>query len=85
MSRDQIVEELKNIMLSSDDSESNQKLVENCSLESELTGYFGLNSIGVLYIVISAEETFGIRFEGVGMADFVTLGDVVNYIEKKMK
>lgn len=84
MSRAEIIEELKEIMLSSDDSDTNKKLVAECSESSELTTYFGLNSIGVLYIVISAEETFGVRFEGVGMADFKTLGDVVDYIETHM-
>lgn len=47
-----------------------------------LTGDLGFSSVGMLYVVIGVEETFGIRFTGVGMADFKTVGDVVDYIEK---
>ena len=39
----------------------------------------------MLYTVIGIEEMFGIRFENVGMSDFKTLGDVVDYIEKALK
>ena len=53
---------------------------ENASLSEDL----GLNSVGVLYVVIGIEEMFGIRFDDVGFSDFETLGDVINYIEKKV-
>jgi acyl carrier protein len=36
-------------------------------------------------MVIAIEEEFGIRFENVGTADFETLGQVVDYIEAKLK
>ena len=45
----------------------------------------GLTSVGILYIVIAIEETFGIRFDDVGFADFQTVGDVVDYVEKKIQ
>ena len=51
--------------------------------ESELTGYFGLNSVGMIYMIIVIESEFGISFDDVGMSDFVTLGDVVRYIDKR--
>ena len=53
---------------------------ENASLSEDL----GLNSVGVLYVVIGIEEMFGIRFDDVGFGDFSTLGDVIDYIEKKL-
>lgn len=53
---------------------------ENVSLSEDL----GLNSVGVLYVVIGIEEIFGIRFDDVGFGDFSTLGDVIDYIEKKL-
>ena len=49
-----------------------------------LTTDMGLNSVGVLYVVIAVEEFFGIRFDDVGFADFHTVADVVDYIEKKL-
>ena len=39
--------------------------------------------MGVLYIAIGIEESFGIRFDDVGFGDFKTVGDVIDYIEKK--
>ena len=54
-------------------------LTEDTNLVSDI----GLTSVGVLYIVIAIEEFFDIRFDDVGFADFKTIGDVINYIEKK--
>lgn len=51
---------------------------------SELVFDLGLNSVGVLYIVIAIEEFFNIEFDNVGFGDFRTLGDVIDYIEKKI-
>lgn len=51
---------------------------------SELVSDLGLNSVGVLYIVIAIEEFFNIEFDNVGFGDFRTLGDVIDYIEKKI-
>ncbi len=51
---------------------------------SDLVTDLGLNSVGVLYIVIAIEEFFNIEFENVGFGDFKTLGDVIDYIEKKI-
>ena len=45
----------------------------------------GLNSVGILYVVIAIEEFFSIRFDDVGTGDFVTVGDVIDYIEKKVR
>lgn len=52
---------------------------------SDLTTDLGLNSVGLLYVVIAIEEFFGIRFDDVSFGDFRTVGDVVDYIEKKSK
>ena len=46
-----------------------------------LKGFFAIK----LYMVIAIEEEMDIRFENVGASDFETLGDVVNYIEAKLK
>ncbi len=53
--------------------------------DSHLVNDLGLNSVGVLYIVIAIEEFFGVEFEDVGFGDFATVGDVVDYIEQKQK
>ncbi len=80
MSRAEIFEKLKEIFSMITGSDEERELTE----QSNLTDDIGLNSVGVLYIVIGIEEMFGVRFEGVGVADFRSIGDVINYIEKKL-
>lgn len=52
--------------------------------DASITADVGLSSVGVLYVVIGIEELFNIRFEGVEFSDFRTIGDVLDYIEKKI-
>ena len=59
---------------------SEETMNESANLASDL----GLSSVGVLYVVIGIEEMFGIRFDDVGFSDFKTLGDVIDYIAKKV-
>lgn len=67
-------------MASGDESFDLSKCDDSTNLVTDL----GLNSVGILYVVIAIEEFFNIRFDDVGAADFVTVGDVINYIEKKV-
>ena len=83
MSRAEIIEKLKEILLTADDR--NREVICSCTEESKLTTDLGFSSVSMLYMVIAIEEEFGIRFENIGAADFVTLGDVVGYIEDKLK
>ena len=82
MSRNEIFEKLKEVLvmvmptLELGDAE----ITENANLANDI----GLSSVGVLYVVIAIEEFFGIRFDDVGFADFQTIGDVIDYIEKKI-
>ncbi|MBO4410839.1 MAG: acyl carrier protein [Lachnospiraceae bacterium] len=82
MTRTEIFNELKSILLSED--ERNRELLESCTEETELVSDLNLNSVGILYLVISIEETFQIRFENSGIADFRTVGDVITYIQSKL-
>lgn len=80
MLKNEITEKLKEIL----------SMVKGISIEelselnesSRLIEDVGLNSVGILYIVIGVEEMFGIRFENVGFNDFKTIGDVTSYIER---
>lgn len=58
--------------------------IDSLTEDSRLVDDIGLSSVGVLYIVIAIEEFFGIRFDEVGFADFATIKDVIDYIEKKV-
>lgn len=53
---------------------------ENITPESDLTADLEMTSMGLLYLVIAVEESFSIRFDDVGLADFKTVGDVIDYI-----
>ncbi|MBQ8197445.1 MAG: acyl carrier protein [Clostridia bacterium] len=52
--------------------------------DSNLVTDLGLSSVGVLYVVIAIEESFGIRLDDVGFGDFQTVKDVIDYLEKKV-
>ncbi len=82
MSRNEIREKLMDavqLAMPAADVDLSQ-LPESASLVSDL----GLSSVGVLYVVIATEELFDIRFDDVGFADFQTVGDVIDYIQKKL-
>ncbi|MBR3299976.1 MAG: acyl carrier protein [Clostridia bacterium] len=83
MTRQQITDELKGILISADPRTKDK--VNSAAEESNLAADLGLNSVGMLYMVIAIEESFGMRFENVGMNDFKTLKDVIDYIEGKLQ
>ena len=80
MKREDIIEKLREILAAAGDG-----TVPALSEDSNLASDLGLSSVSMLYMVIAIEEEFGIRFENIGASDFVTLGDVVSYIEDKLK
>ena len=82
MERSEILEKLKEILLYEDDR--NAELIRNCTEKTELVNDLGLASVSMLYLVISIEEAFQIRFDNVGIADFKTVGDVMDYIKKQV-
>ena len=83
MNRTEIIEKLKDIIISADDS-----LAERASVVAEDTHIMrelGLSSIGMLYIAIAIEEVFSIRVDNVGVSDFTTVRSIVDYIERKLQ
>ncbi len=56
----------------------------SCDENAKLTDDLGLNSVGILYLVIAIEELFNIRFDEVGTSDLKTVGQVVDYIQSKV-
>lgn len=56
----------------------------NCGEDANLVNDLGLNSVGILYLVIAIEESFGIRFDDVGTSDLKTVGQVADYISSKV-
>lgn len=83
MTRNEIMEKLREILLTADDKK--RDAVAMCTEDSNLMTDLGFTSVGMLYMVIAIEEEFGIVFDNIGASDFVTIGDVVDYIEAKLK
>ncbi len=83
LTRTEITERLREILLAADDR--NRDVVAACTEDSRLVADLGFTSVSMLYMVIAIEEEFNIRFENVGVADFNTLGEVIDYIEAQLK
>ncbi len=55
---------------------------ENIGEDDKLLTGLGIDSVSMLYMVIAVEETFGIEFDT--DKPFVTVGEVIDYIERKV-
>ena len=51
------------------------------TMESELTGTLGLNSIDLAELAYKCSEDLGIDIDDDAVGNFKTVGDVVNYLE----
>ena len=80
MAREEIKEKLKEVLKMAM-GETSDMLIK-CSEEDRLNEDLGLNSVGILYVVVAIEEFFDIQFQGVDFGDFKTVKDVIDYIEQ---
>ena len=53
------------------------------TLDSELINDLGINSLELADLVCSCEEEFGIEIDDDDLRGFITVGDVVKYLEEK--
>lgn len=51
------------------------------TMEAELTGDLNINSIELADLIMMCEEKFGVEINEEDANKFVTVGDVVNYLE----
>ena len=56
---------------------------EDVSMDAELAGDLGINSLELADLVYSCEEKFDITIDDEDLHKFVTVGDVVKYLEEK--
>lgn len=54
---------------------------DDITLEAELSGDLGINSIELADLVMLCEDKFGVEIDDSDINKFVTIGDVVNYLE----
>lgn len=83
LTREEILEKLKDILLSADAGDRDK--IINADETLNLKNDFGFSSVNILFVVIAIEESFGIRFDNASMSDFEVIGDVVSYIQSKLK
>ena len=81
MERAEIFDSLKAII--EDGLENGKEVAAKAAEASDLRTDLGLNSIGMLYLVISIEETMNVSFDDISFNDFETVKDVIDYIENK--
>ena len=79
MTREEIMAELKQILSAVNGIDVSDI---HCDEETNLLTGLGLNSIGMLYMVISIENKFGFRFEDLNMDEMDTVGKVIDRIEQ---
>ena len=53
---------------------------DKITLDAELSGDLAINSIELAELILRCEETFGIEIQEDEMHKFVTVGDVVDYL-----
>ena len=73
-------ETLKNLLV-----EELQLDADEIKMESELTNDLGINSIELADLVLMCEDKFDLEINDDDIHQFVTIGDVVNYLEANSK
>ena len=81
LNRDEIYEKLKGVLVGMD--AKNRDKFESATDSTKLLTDLGLSSVGMLYMVIAIEETFGIVFDN--EKPFETVGEVVDFIAEKLR
>ena len=58
---------------------------DDITMEAELAGDLGINSLELADLVYLCEEKFNVEIEDEELHNFNTVGDVVRYLESKTK
>ena len=83
LTREEVFSGLKEILVMIDPSK--QEVVDSLSEESRLVEDIGLASVSLLYLVIAIEEKFNIEFGDLGVEDFKTVKQTIDYILEAQK
>ncbi len=70
-------ETLKNILV-----EELQLDADEITLESDLANDLGINSIELADLIMLCEDKFGVEIQDDDIHKFITVGDVVKYLEE---
>jgi acyl carrier protein len=58
---------------------------DDITMEAELSGDLGINSIELADLVMLCEDKFNLEIEDDDIHEFITVNDVVEYLEKHSK
>ena len=58
-----------------------KEITENSKIKEDL----GADSLDILQLLMTIEETYGITIPDESLAEFKTVGDIVNYLENARK
>lgn len=58
---------------------------DEIKMDSELTNDLGVNSIELADLIMLCEDRFGLEIQDEDIHKFVTIGDVVTYLEDNVK
>lgn len=78
LTREEVLSGLKEILVMIDPSK--EEVAKNLNEESRLVEDVGLASVSLLYLVIAIEEKFNIEFGDLGVEDFKTVKQTIDYI-----
>ncbi len=73
-------ETLKNLLV-----EELQLDADEITMESNLANDLGVNSIELADLIFMCEDKFGIEIKDEELYNFITIGDVVKYLEANVK
>lgn len=80
MSREEIMESLKQILVFAD--ERYESAVGQCTEATRIREDLGLDSASMLYLIIAMEEAFGTIFNDAAANSFRTIGDIIDWIQR---
>ena len=83
LTREEVFSGLKEILVMIDPSK--EEVVNKLSEDSRLVEDIGLASVSLLYLVIAIEEKFNIEFGDLGVEDFKTVKQTIDYILEAQK
>lgn len=75
-----MLEEIKNLLV----AELNIENPDDITAESSLSNDLGINSLELADLVLLCEEKYNIEIDDDDLREFITIGDVVNYLETKL-
>ena len=75
-----MLEEIRNLLV----SELNIENPEDVTMEASLGNDLGINSLELADLICACEEEFNLEINDDDLREFITVGDVVKYLEENV-